>query len=397
VSGGPDALSRSADAVVVGAGIVGAACAYELAEAGLEVCVLDRGALACGTSGRCEGNILLSDKVPGPELDLAQASVRAWLALGERLEDDFELERKGGLLCAADPEAFSEITELAARHADAGVESEVVQGPALWELEPALHRGQLGGTFYPGDLQVQPMRAAAALLHHARRRGARLCTGTEVLAIVRDSVGSGGSVIGLETSAGQISTPAVINAAGPWAAQLASLAGARLPVAPRRGVILVTEPVGPLVHHKVYAAKYVSDVHSGEGSLNVSAVVEGTPSGPILIGASRELVGFDTRVPSGVLGRLADAALALFPSLAGVRVIRSYTGFRPFSPDHLPVIGPDPSVPGLWHACGHEGAGICLAPVSGQLVRAAVTGTAPPVDPAPFRPGRDTLEQPLAA
>ena len=114
-------------------------------------------------------------------------------------------------------------------------------------------------------------------------------------------------------------------------------------------------------------------------------MVEGTRGGTVLIGASRERVGFDATFSLPVLARLAAQAVDLFPLLAAVQAIRAYRGFRPYSPDHLPVIGPDPRVPGLLHACGHEGAGIGLAPATGALVTAALTGATPPLDPTPFR------------
>ena len=169
---------------------------------------------------------------------------------------------------------------------------------------------------------------------------------------------------------------------------MARLAGSELPVAPRRGAILVTEPLAPLIRHKVYAADYVAAVGSAEEGLLVSPVIEGTPSGTILIGSSRERVGFDGVVPVAVLRALAAAAVALFPALAGVRAMRDYHGFRPYCPDHLPVIGAGRAVPGLWHASGHEGAGIGLAPGTAQLVVAGLTATTPPLDPQPFDPGR---------
>ena len=103
-------------------------------------------------------------------------------------------------------------------------------------------------------------------------------------------------------------------------------------------------------------------------------------------------MGFDTTFALPVLGRLAAQAIDLFPFLAGVHALRAYRGFRPYSPDHLPVIGPDPRVPGLVHACGHEGAGIGLSPVTGALVASALTGGPPPLDPTPFRPDRFPAE-----
>lgn len=143
-----------------------------------------------------------------------------------------------------------------------------------------------------------------------------------------------------------------------------------------------------MVHHKVYAADYVADVASDSAALQTSPVVEGTAAGPILIGASRERVGFDRSFSLPVVRSLAAGATRLFPFLERVRAMRSYLGFRPYMPDHLPAIGPDPRVPGLFHACGHEGAGIGLAPGTGQLIAQVLSDKTLDLDLAPFRPDR---------
>lgn len=144
-----------------------------------------------------------------------------------------------------------------------------------------------------------------------------------------------GAVRGVRTTVGEVSAPHVVNAAGTWGGAFARLAGVGLPVLPRRGFVLVTEPLPRVVRRKVYAADYVADVASGSAALQTSAVVEGTAAGPVLIGASRERVGFDRTVSTEVLHRLAAQATALFPVLAGVRALRTYVGFRPYLPDHL--------------------------------------------------------------
>jgi glycine/D-amino acid oxidase-like deaminating enzyme len=387
-----DGPPRSADAVVVGAGIVGAACAYHLARAGLRVVAVDSGSVASGTTGAGEGNLLVSDKNPGPELDLMLRSLDLWRELGALLgEDTIELDRKGGLMVAADDAEWDGVRALAERQRQCGVDTAEVDAADLPQFEPHLASDLLGGVYYPQDLQVQPMLATAHLLRLAARdHGVSVRTGVRVTAIAR---AAGGRVVGVETSAGRVATETVVNAAGTWAGEVAGLAGVRLAIEPRRGFILVTEPLPPIVRHKVYASAYVANVASDASDLQSSAVVEGTRSGTILIGASRERVGFDRMLALPVLRRLAAQAVALFPILAGVHAIRAYRGFRPYSPDHLPVIGPDPRVPGLVHACGHEGAGIGLAPATGELVAAAVTGSATVVDAAPFRPERFPIER----
>lgn len=352
--------------LVVGAGIVGAACAYYAARSGLSVTVIDRAGVAGGTTGAGEGNILVSDKQPGPELSLALLSHRLWrdLDIG-----DIELESKGSLVVAATPAELDGLTRLRAAQRDAGVNA--IEVADLREVEPHLSPEMAAGVLYPQDMQVQPMLAAATLL---KASGATVHLKTVVRRI------EPGRVI---TDQGTMHAAAVVNASGVWAGPLCSL-----PVQPRRGFILVTARVGRLVRHKVYAAGYVADVASGSAALHISPVVEGTQAGTILIGSSRERVGFDSTLSLPVLRRLAAAAVELFPVLANVSVIRAYHGFRPWTPDQLPIIGADPVMPGVFHACGHEGAGVGLAPATGHAIACLIAGRDPGLDLAPFHPGR---------
>jgi glycine/D-amino acid oxidase-like deaminating enzyme len=376
------------DAVIVGGGIIGAACAFYAARAGLDVVVVDRGPVAGGTTGAGEGNLLVSDKPPGPELELALLSARLWRGM-PAAEPSFgaavEYEPKGGLVVAGTPQELDALNALAEAQRASAVQAEPVTVQELRELEPHLAPGLAGAVLYPQDAQVQPALAAAQLIRSARAAGARLRTGESVTAVLRTA---SGAVRGVSTNRGELHAPAVVNAAGVWGARLADLAGVVLPVRPRRGFILVTEPLPRLVRHKVYAADYVAGVASDSAALRTSPVVEGTASGPVLIGASRERVGFDREVSLPALQRLAAAAIGLFPVLATVDAIRAYAGFRPYLPDHLPAIGPDARVPGLIHACGHEGAGIGLAPATGRLIAQVLLGEPPELDLAPFRPDR---------
>ncbi|MDA5284617.1 NAD(P)/FAD-dependent oxidoreductase [Streptomyces sp. NPDC054904] len=373
--------THSPDVVIIGAGVVGAACAYYAARSGLSVAVVDRGSVAGGTTGAGEGNLLVSDKEAGPELDLALLSTTLWRELAAVLPPETEYEAKGGLVVAPDDTTLKALRGFADGQRASGVVSNEIGPDALHDLEPHLAPGLAGGFHYPQDAQVQPAQAAARLLAAS---GAALYAGEEVTEILL----ADGAARGVRTPHRTLHAPAVVNAAGTWGGQIAALAGTTLPVLPRRGFVLVTEPLPRVVRHKVYAADYIADVASGSAALQSSAVVEGTPAGPVLIGATRERVGFDRSPSTEALRRLARQAAALFPVLSDVRVLRAYHGFRPYLPDHLPAIGPDPRVPGLLHACGHEGAGIGLAPATGLLIAAALTNTPPPLPPHPFRPNR---------
>jgi glycine/D-amino acid oxidase-like deaminating enzyme len=294
------------------------------------------------------------------------------------------------VVVASDEAGLAALESFASAQRAAGVVAETVGGGAeLASLEPHLSPELAGGVYYPQDAQVQPARAAALLVRDAVRHGASLHTNTDVTGV---TLSADGAVKGLVTSRGTLRAAWVLNAAGTWGGEVAALAGSYLPVLPRRGFVLVTEPLPKLVRHKVYAADYVADVASSSAALQASAVVEGTAAGPVLIGASRERVGFDRGFSLPVARLLAQRAISLFPVLASVKVMRSYLGFRPYLPDHLPAIGPDPRVPGLLHACGHEGAGIGLAPATGHLLTQVLTGQTPDLSLFPFRPERFTGE-----
>lgn len=377
-------MTPPTDVIILGAGIIGAATAHFAAQAGLSVTVVDKGLPASGTSSRCEGNALVSDKEPGPELDLARYSLETWKGdLAEHAEL-WEFQEKGGVIVATTPEAAEGLADLTAGQRDQGTDAQDLSLSELLDLEPHVTPAATGSAYYPEDAQLQPILAATHLLRLAREAGATVLVNSPVTGFLRE----GERVIGVRTPGQDLFGGAVINATGTWAGELAELAGVHVPVMPRRGYVLVTEPLPKRVFHKVYAADYVGDVGSSDASLQSSAVVEDTPAGTILIGSSRERVGFDDSLSPEALGMIGAGAIELFPFMGQVNILRHYFGFRPYCPDHLPVIGPDPRAPGLWHAAGHEGAGIGLSAGTGKLLVQALTGAATDLPLEPFRPER---------
>jgi glycine/D-amino acid oxidase-like deaminating enzyme len=375
---------RGSDVLVIGAGVIGAATAYFAAQQGLSVTVLDKGLPASGTSSACEGNILVSDKELGPELELTRYSLGVWHHDLEEHKKLWEFESKGGIIVASRDSSLASLNRVMEVQKGFGVDVEELDQAALREAEPHISPEALGGASYREDCQVQPMLVAAHLVRLATEAGARFIADTPVTGMMLD----GGRVTGVRTPRGDFPAGAVVNCTGTWAGELAAMAGVEVPVLPRRGFVMVTEPLPPMVHHKVYAAEYIDNVGSSDAGLQASPVVEGTPSGTILIGSTRERVGFDRTVSTAALGLLARNATALFLFLERVKAIRHYHGFRPYCPDHLPVIGHDERAPGLWHAAGHEGAGIGLAAGTGKLLAQALAGLTPDMDLTPFAPAR---------
>jgi glycine/D-amino acid oxidase-like deaminating enzyme len=381
--------------VIIGAGIVGAACARSLAAAGFDVTVIDRGTVAGGTSSACEGNILVSDKGAGFELTLAQHATTLWkrtaAELREQLGESFpavEYDPKGGLVVATTAAGAEPLLAFAAGQQSAGVDARVIGVAEARSLEPDLAPGIQAAVYYPEDAQVQPTIATDALMSSARRSGVRVLENTPVLGPLLDAAGA---LVGVVTPAGPLRAEAVLVAAGPWSAEVAALLGVHLPVRPRRGEVLVTSRMRHRIFHKVYDADYVGAVGSSDSALQTSSVVESTGSGTVLIGSSRQQVGFDGRLRVDALQEIAAKAVRLFPFLADAAVMRSYGGFRPYMPDHLPVIGEDPRLPGLWHATGHEGAGVGLSLATAEMIRDRMLGIPTALDSAPFALSRASL------
>ena len=394
-------VSVGNDVIVVGAGIIGAACARALAIAGLNVTVIDRGTTASGTSSACEGNLLVSDKGPGDELVLAQYALSLWHStvgeLAVELDERFpsvEFDPKGGLVVATTDEGAAALLKFAALQRGANVDARPIDCGEARRLEPDITPGITAAVYYPQDAQVQPTIAAEALMASARLHGTRVLENTPLLGPVLDSAGA---LAGIVTPAGELRAGRVLVAAGPWSGGASALLGVQLPVRPRRGELLVTTRMRHRVFHKVYDTDYVGAVGSDDESLQTSSVVESTASGTVLIGSSRQGVGFDDQLNIDVLSAIAAKAIRLFPFLAEASVMRSYGGFRPYMPDHLPVIGEDHRMPGLWHATGHEGAGIGLSLATAALIRDLMLGTVSAIDPAPYSLARPTLASYLKA
>ena len=365
---------NSADVVVIGGGIIGASCAYFLSEKGMVVHLLERHFLASGTSRACDGLVLLWDKTPGAELALARKSLVLWNQLNENLEMDFGFERAGTILLAEGAEHLTAGQVKADMIRGNGQRAEVLDSHALQGLEPELAPDLAGGVLFPDDLQVDPRRATLAMLAAAQRRGLRLHTGAEVLQIKRGQNG-GRMVFTVVTQSSEISTPNVVCAAGIGSKSIAQMVGLDLPIQPRKGHILVTARTPDFIRRPLLEGAYVTTVQSAADDLQVAFVAEMTGTGTMLLGSSRQFVGDDREVSIDAVQVIASRATRFLPRLSKVQVIRSYAGLRPWSPDHLPLIGPVQSVPGFYLATGHEGAGIGLAPVTGEIVANWVAGT----------------------
>lgn len=364
---------KAPDVIVAGGGIVGAACAYYLAQAGMGVLVLEREFFASGTSRACDGLILSWDKLSPAELELAQASAMLWVELAQALPRDFEYRRQGSIVLAETEEVLASLRQKAVDLGEAGIRAEVLDGAGLLQLEPNLAPDLAGGAFFPGDAQVDARQATLALLEGAAHFGAELRQGVEVTGLHRQP---GGRVTGVLTAGGAIEADAVVVAGGVWSSEMLRGSGLELPIRPRKGHIVVASirHAPDLIAHPLAEGSYAASVKSSADDVQVALIAEKTASDTLLLGSSREFCGFDRSVRVEIVQAIAVRAIRFVPALAAASAIRSYAGLRPWSPDHLPLIGPVETHPGLFLATGHEGAGIGLAPVTGRMIADWIEG-----------------------
>jgi len=346
--------------------------------------LIEGGQLGSGASGASEGNVLVSDKSPGPEFDLARRSLDLFGDLEQKLEADIQLERKGSLLVARSDKAAAGLEQQVGWMSEAGLEIDLLDAATAREAEPVLHPEIAGALSVADDIQVCPLRLVTALASASIRLGAKVVQGLEVEAVEVEA----GRVVGVRTRGGRVACQSIVVAAGVPSRFLLEPLGFELPLVGRRGQILVGTPMPGLIRRKVYNFDYRATITDLEAGVQVATVLETTRRGNVLIGASREMHHTSTEPDAAVNALLAERALDLAPGLAGIRILRSYAGVRPTLPDGMPAIGPVEGVEGLWLASGHEGAGIGLAPGTAEMICSLIVGDEPPVDPEAFNPSR---------
>jgi glycine/D-amino acid oxidase-like deaminating enzyme len=376
-------VSRAPDVVVVGAGIVGAATAYELARRGVAVTLLDRAGVSEGTTGLGEGNALCSDKDAGPELDLAVAGMAALDQHAALVGDAARVRRKGALIVHPDERTWRAEPARLERLRAAGVDARLVDPDELAVLEPRLTGPVHGALYVPTDLQCDPQAIARGLAAAAAEHGAEIRTGAVVEALAPGGVRlAGGQRLG---------AAAAVLAAGPWSAPLAASAGLRLPLEPRKGQLTrlrLAQPDPGFLQRKVVDGSYLLSVGSTDPGRQISTVVETSWDGHVVVGSTRERCGFDPSIDDELASAVRERAARLVPALTGLELDATWVGFRPWLPDHRPAIGRSRTAPGVWVATGHEGAGVILGPITGRVLAQAITGETPSVDLTPFDPDR---------
>ncbi|MEX3978046.1 NAD(P)/FAD-dependent oxidoreductase [Paraburkholderia sp. EG287A] len=368
------------DVVVIGAGIVGAACAHELAAQGLNVLVIERAGIGGGVTAAGMGHLVVMDDTPA-EFALSAWSLALWHALAPRLDARHAFLRCGTLWVAADEEelALAQTRQQALQRQ--GVACSILAARQLREAEPGLRKGLVGGMIVDNDAVVYAPAVAAWLLEQPVSGRLTCRTQTQVARIDRAGVHlADGEVVG---------AGAVLIANGLQALELLP----RLPLQAKKGHLLITDRYPGTIRHQILELGYIKSAHNASGT-SVAFNVQPRPTGQLLIGSSRQFDSTDPAVEPAILARMLRRAAEYLPQLPALNAIRAWTGFRPASSDGMPLIGPaasfadDDSHPSTWLATGHEGLGVTTALGTAKLIAAQMLGRAAEIDATPYLPAR---------
>jgi D-hydroxyproline dehydrogenase subunit beta len=363
------------DVVVVGAGIVGAACAWECTEANLRVAVVDAGVVGGEATAAGMGHIVIMDGSEA-EFALTRYSQHLWNEIAGDMPDELEYRQYGTIWVAADDRGMKAVRQKQRYCAQRNVRAEALDERQLAEAEPNLREGLAGGLLLPGDSVIYPPCAAAWFLEKARQHGAQIILSSAVREISDDGVElvDGSSIPARNT----------INATGVNALLLTP---APLSLRARKGHLAITDRYPGFLHHQLIELGYSDSAHSTETE-SIAFNVQPRATGQLLIGSSRQFGVEDPKIEDGVLSAMLDRAVDYMPALQGLSVLRAWTGFRAATPDHLPFIGLCPGYRNVYLATGHEGLGVTTSLATARLLADQLSGRESAISAEPFSPER---------
>ena len=384
------------DVIIIGGGVIGTSIAFHLSKRGKHVLLIEKNDLAAGASGSCDQQIILQSKNPGVHLKLALTSAELYQDLVQELDHDIEYKHSGGMILIETQEEMQVMQDFVARQRQTGLQVDILPREDAVKLQPGLAKHIVGATYSPQDAEVNPLEVTLAFAKAAKKLGTEVLLETEVIGLTIN----GDCVEGVITEKSTFYADTVINAAGAWAPEIGRMVGLNIPITPRKGQIAITEPCAPFLRKVMLSAQYIvakyhpevlENASSRAMQLGVGLALSQTQKGNILIGATREFVGYNTRVSYDGMREILKNAARLVPSLKQMNLIRVMAGLRPYTPDGLPLLGWVDGLEGFFMAAGHEGDGIALSPVTGKVISELICDGSTFVDMTPFDPNRFEL------
>src|SRR5579871_376133 len=371
-------MTQAYDVVVVGAGIVGAACACEFAGRGMRVAVLDRDVVGSGATAAGMGHIVVMDDSEA-QFALTRYSQQLWQELRSELPETVEYEQCGTIWVAADHEEMDAVSRKREFYAKRNVPSEVIDAGRLKQLEPNLRDGLAGGLLVPEDGVLYPPCAALFLIQKAQQQGAILKLGASAVQI------SQGRVLLADRS--EVRAELIVNAIGSRSPELTP----GIDVKPRKGHLVISDRYPGFVRHQLVELGYLKSAHS-IGADSVAFNVQPRKTGQVLIGSSRQYGDEHKQVDQAILARMLQRAAHYMPGLGALSAVRTWTGFRAATPDKLPLIGPWPGDKWVFLATGHEGLGITTSLATARILADQIAGKKPDIPIEPYLPSRTIKE-----
>lgn len=362
------------DIAIIGAGIVGAACAFRLSNEGLKVVVIEAGEIAGGATAAGMGHIVVMDDSEA-QFALTCFSRTLWAELADELPKSSEYQNCGTIWVAADEEEMLEVKRKHEFYKARGVNSEVLDAKSLEQAEPNLRKDLRGGLRVAGDSVVYQLCATKYFLDSALRNGATIKTRKRVVEITDSGVKleNGESII-----AGK-----VINAAGIGAADLLN----NLKIVKKKGHLVITERYPNFVKHQLIELGYLKSAHASDED-SVAFNVQPRSTEQVLIGSSRQFDANVTSVDYKIVQQMMGRAFSYMPNLKNLSATRIWTGFRPTTLDNLPYIGKCPNFENVYIAAGHEGLGITTSLGTAKLLADEILNRDSAIDRKPYSPDR---------
>ncbi len=362
------------DIAIIGAGIIGSACAMRLSKEGFKVVVIEANEIAGGTTSTGMGHIVVMDDSEA-QFALTNYSQKLWEKLAEEMPRDCEYETCGTIWVEADDEEMAEVRRKKDFYEKRNVKTEILDEKSLREAEPNLRENLIGGLLVPNDSVVYQLCATQFFLDKAMQNGAKLLTGKRVVEILENGVR-------LENG-DLIKANKIINAAGFWSKDLMQ----DLRIVKRKGHLVITERYPNFVKHQLVELGYLKSAHSNDAD-SVAFNVQPRMTEQVLIGSSRQFGVDDKTIDYEIAKRMIKRALEYMPKLRKLSATRVWTGFRPATPDNLPYIGQHPKLENVYLATGHEGLGITTSLGTAEILTDEIIGRDSEIDSKVYSPSR---------